>query len=206
MSQYFRVHPDNPQLRLLRQTAEILRRGGVIVYPTDSTYALACRMGEKRALERICRIRQIDERHHFTLSCRDLSESGVYAVFDTPTYRLLKSLTPGAYTFILRASREVPRRLMHPRQKTIGLRVPDHRIAQALLDEMGEPLMTTSLILPGEEDPLTDPQEIRRRLEKQVDAVIDGGWGGLLPTTLVDLTTGEPEVLRAGLGETSLFG
>ncbi len=206
MSQYFRVHPDNPQLRLLRQASEILRDGGVVVYPTDSTYALACRMGDKRALARICRIRQIDERHHFTLCCRDLSESGVYAVFDTPVYRLLKSLTPGAYTFILKASREVPRRLMHPKRKTIGLRVPDHRIAQALLDEMGEPLMTTSLILPGEEDPLTDPEDIRQRLQKQVDAVIDGGWGGLLPTTLVDLTSGEPEVLREGLGDVDVFG
>ena len=206
MSQYFRVHPDNPQLRLLRQAADILRTGGVVVYPTDSTYALACQMGNKRALERICRIRQIDERHHFTLCCRDLSESGVYAMFDTPVYRLLKSHTPGGYTFILKASREVPRRLMHPKRRTIGLRVPDHRIAQSLLEEMGEPLMTTSLILPGEEDPLSDPEEIRLRLDRQVDAIIDGGWGGLQPTSLIDLTGDAPLVLREGCGDTNSFG
>jgi tRNA threonylcarbamoyl adenosine modification protein (Sua5/YciO/YrdC/YwlC family) len=205
VSQYFRVHPETPQLRLLRQTVAILRQGGVIVYPTDSTYAFGCSIGDKAALARICRIRHIDQRHNFTLCCRDLSESGTYARFSTPVYRLLKAHTPGAYTFILRASREVPRRLMHPKRKSIGLRVPDHPVTQALLSELSAPLMTTSLILAGESTPLTDPVEIRQRLERQVDLIVDGGWGGLVPTTVVDLTEEQPSVLREGCGDPSPF-
>ncbi len=203
LSQYFRIHPESPQLRLVTQAAKILRDGGVIVYPTDSAYALGCHIGDKAALERICRIRQIDQRHNFTLCCRDLSELSTYALVDTPDYRLLKAHTPGGFTFILRATREVPRRLMHPKKKTIGLRIPDNIIVQSLLDELGEPIMTTTLILPGETDPLMDPAEIRLRLEAHVDLVIDGGWGGLEPTTLVDLTGEVPEVLREGCGDTS---
>lgn len=205
MSQYFRIHPETPQLRLLRQAVSILEQGGIIVYPTDSTYAFGCVIGDKSALERICRIRRIDQRHNFTLCCRDLSESGTYAVFSTPVYRLLKANTPGAYTFILRASREVPRRLMHPKRKTIGLRVPDHPVTQALLEELGAPLMTTSLILAGETAPLNDPQDIRAKLESQVDLIIDGGFGGLIPTTVVDLTSDYPELIREGCGDPAPF-
>lgn len=205
MSQYFRIHPETPQLRLLRQAVTILEQGGIIVYPTDSTYAFGCVIGDKSALERICRIRRIDQRHNFTLCCRDLSESGTYAVFSTPVYRLLKANTPGAYTFILRASREVPRRLMHPKRKTIGLRVPDHPVTQALLEELRAPLMTTSLILAGEKAPLTDPQDIRTKLESQVDLIIDGGFGGLTPTTVVDLTSDFPELIREGCGDPAPF-
>ncbi len=205
MSQYFRIHPETPQLRLLRQAVSILQQGGIIVYPTDSTYAFGCGIGDKSALERICRIRRIDQRHNFTLCCRDLSESGTYAVFSTPVYRLLKANTPGAYTFILRASREVPRRLMHPKRKTIGLRVPDHPVTQALLEELGAPLMTTSLILAGEKAPLTDPQDIRARLESQVDLIIDGGFGGLTPTTVIDFTSDFPELIREGCGDPAPF-
>ena len=205
MSQYFKIHPENPQGRLLTHAAEIVRAGGVIVYPTDSAYALGCRIGDKDALARICRIRQIDQRHNFTLACRDLSESATYARFSTPVYRILKANTPGAYTFILRATREVPRRLMHPKKKTIGLRVPDHIIAQALLEELGEPMMTTTLIMPGEENPMTDPLEIRERLEHVVDLVVDGGYGGLEPTSLIDLVDEEPVILREGCGDVSVF-
>lgn len=205
MSQYFRIHPETPQLRLLRQAVSILEQGGIIVYPTDSTYAFGCVIGDKAALERICRIRHIDQRHNFTLCCRDLSESGTYAVFSTPVYRLLKANTPGAYTFILRASREVPRRLMHPKRKTIGLRVPDHPVTQALLTELGAPLMTTSLILAGAKSPLTDPQDIREKLESQVDLIIDGGFGGLTPTTVIDLTSDFPELIREGCGDPAPF-
>ena len=205
MSQYFRIHPETPQLRLLRQTVAILKDGGVIVYPTDSTYAFGCAIGDKAALEKICRIRHIDQRHNFTLCCRDLSESGTYATFSTPVYRLLKANTPGAYTFILRASREVPRRLQHPKRKTIGLRVPDHPVTQALLQELGAPLMTTSLILAGQTTPLTDPQNIRSKLESQVDLIVDGGFGGLTPTTVVDLTEDFPRVIREGCGDPSPF-
>ncbi|NJN51356.1 MAG: threonylcarbamoyl-AMP synthase [Gammaproteobacteria bacterium] len=200
MSQYFVIHPTHPQGRLLHQAADIVRGGGVIVYPTDSTYALACQIGDKDGLDRIRAIRRLDKLHHFTLVCRDLSELSNYARVDNASYRILKRLTPGPFTFLLRASKEVPRRLVHPKRKTIGLRVPDHPVAQGLLEALGEPLMSTSLILPGEVTPLSEPEDFRARLERQVDLIIDGGAGGLTPTTVVDLTESEPQVIRVGLG------
>jgi tRNA threonylcarbamoyl adenosine modification protein (Sua5/YciO/YrdC/YwlC family) len=204
MTEYFKIHPINPQQRLIRQAAEILRRGGVIVYPTDSTYALGCHIEDKNALSRIIQIRRLDEKHHFTLMCRDLSEVSIYARFSTQEYRILKSHTPGAYTFILRATKEVPRRLMHPKQKTVGLRVPQHPITHALLNALGDPMMTTTLLLPGDEEyPMNDAEVIRDRLKDQVDLVIDGGACGTVLTTLIDLTGEEPIVLRPGKG---LFG
>ena len=205
MSQFFRIHPDNPQGRLIRQAVAIVHRGGVIAYPTDSGYALGCHVGDKAAQERMRRIRQLNEQHNFTLVCRDLSDIGMYARFDTPVYRLLKKRTPGAYTFILTATREVPRRLQHPKRKTVGLRVPDHPITQALLTEVGEPLLSTTLILPGEEEPMNDAEKIRERLQEDVDLVIDGGVCGTIPTTVVDLTDTTPLVLRRGKGDPSRF-
>ncbi len=199
MSQYFHIHPENPQPRLIRQAVEIIRQGGVIAYPTDSSYALGCHIGDKAALERLRRLRGVDEKHNFTLVCRDLSELSRCAVVDNVAYRLLKSHTPGPYTFILRASREVPRRLMTPRRKTIGLRVPDHAIVQALLEELGEPILSTTLILPGEEQPLNDPDEILDRLGGQIELVIDGGPCSREPTTVIELLE-EPRVLRQGRG------
>ena len=206
MSQYFVVHPVNPQKRLIRQAVELVRAGAVIVYPTDSCYALGCRLGDKEAMERIRRIRQAGKDHNFTLVCRDLSEIATYARVDNPTFRLLKAYTPGPYTFILEATREVPRRLQHPKRKTIGIRVPDHPVPLALLHELGEPVMSSTLMLPGDEQPLTDPEEMRARLEQQVDLVIDGGPCGLEPTTVVDLTGEVPEVVRVGRGDPSPFG
>jgi len=200
MAQFFQIHPDNPQPRLVHQTVELIREGGVIVYPTDSCYALGCHIGDKAAMERIRRIRRVDDRHNFTLVCRDLSEIALYAKVDNAAYRLIKSLTPGAYTFILKATREVPRRLQNPKRKTIGLRVPDHAIVHAILDALGEPLMSSTLSLPGDDMPLTDPEEMRERLEHQVDLVIDGGFCGVEPTTVVDLVEGAPLVLRTGKG------
>jgi len=200
MSQFFQIHPVNPQQRLIRQAVEIIRDGGLVVYPTDSSYALGCQVGDKRGMERIQRIRALDDRHNFSLVCRDLSEIATYARVDNSGYRLLKSLTPGPYTFVLRATHEVPRRLQNPKRKTIGIRVPDHPIAQALLTELGEPLMSSTLILPGRDMPETDPWEIRERLEKDVELVIDGGSCGLEPTTVIDLVEGVPQVLRAGCG------
>lgn len=202
MSQFFQIHPDNPQKRLISQAVERIRAGDVIVYPTDSGYALGCHIGDKKALERIQRIRQLDDKHNFTLVCRDLSELGMYAKVDNSGYRLLKALTPGPYTFILPATREVPKRLQNPKRKTIGLRVPEHAITQALLVELDEPLMSTTLIMPGESMPESDPYEIRSLLEHAVDLIIDGGYGSLEPTTVVDLTGGAPEVVRQGLGDT----
>ncbi len=199
MSQYFHIHPENPQPRLIRQAVEIIRQGGVIAYPTDSSYALGCHIGDKAALERLRRLRGVDEKHNFTLVCRDLSELSRYAVVDNVAYRLLKSHTPGPYTFILRASREVPRRLMTPRRKTIGLRVPDHAIVQALLEELGEPILSTTLIPPGEEQPLNDPDEIHDRLGRQIELVIDGGPCPREPTTVIELLE-EPRLLRQGRG------
>jgi tRNA threonylcarbamoyl adenosine modification protein (Sua5/YciO/YrdC/YwlC family) len=201
MAQFFQIHPTHPQGRLVHQTVKILRDGGVIVYPTDATYALGAHIGDKGAVERICRIRQIEDRHHFTIVCRDLSQSGTYARFDTPVYRLLKAHTPGPYTFLLAATPEVPRRLLHPRKKTIGLRVPHNTIAQALLAELGEPMISSTMRLPGDDDPLNDPAEIRRRLEHLVDVVIDGGPCGLTPTTVVDLTEDIPRIVRVGKGD-----
>ncbi len=203
---YLEIHPVNPQTRLIRKAADIVRDGGVIVIPTDSSYALVCRLDDKAAVDRIRQIRQIDERHLLTLLCRDLSEVGSYARVDNSAYRLLKTATPGAFTFILQATKEVPRRLSHPSRKTIGLRVPDNRIDQALLKELGEPLICTTVILPGDEDRMTEGYVIQERLEKLVDAVVDGGACGLLPTTVVDLTGKEPLLVRSGRGEPALIG
>lgn len=205
MSQYFQIHPENPQPRLVHQAVEIIRGGGLIVYPTDSCYALGCQIGDKAAMERIARIRRIDRQHNFTLVCRDLSEIATYAKVENWAYRLLKAHTPGPYTFILRATREVPRRLQHARRKSIGIRVPDNHIAQALLAELGEPLMSSTLILPGETLPMTEPDEIRARLEHEVDLVIDGGHCGMEPTTVVDLMDRPPGILRQGRGSAGAF-
>lgn len=205
MSQFFQIHPDNPQARLVRQAADIVRGGGVIVYPTDSAYALGCHIGDKAALDRIRRIRKLDDRHNFTLVCRDLSEIATYARVDNVVYRLLKQYTPGPYTFILRATTEVPKRLMQSKRRTIGLRVPDNAITQALLGDLGEPLMSVSLIMPGEKLPLIDPYEIRELLEHEVDLVVDGGWCGMEATTVVDLADEKPMVLRAGKGDPAPF-
>lgn len=206
MSQFFQIHPGNPQPRLIGQAVAIVRSGGLIIYPTDSCYALGCHIGDKSAMDRIRRIRKVDARHNFTLVCRDLSEIANYAKVDNSAYRLLKSLTPGPYTFILRATREVPRRLQNPRRKTIGLRVPDNSIARALLESLGEPLISSTLILPGEDIPLTDPEEIRDQLGGQVELVIDGGNCGLEPTTVLDLTEETPYVVRRGRGDVRGIG
>ncbi len=200
MSQYFQIHPDNPQQRLIHQAVELVRNGAVIVYPTDSAYALGCHIGDKKALDRIRRIRQVDDKHNFTLVCRDLSEIATYAKVDNSAYRLLNAHTPGPYTFIFKGTREVPRRLMHPKRRTIGLRVPDNTIVRMLLAELNEPLMSSTLILPGEDMPMTDAYEIREALEHQVDLVIDGGHCGIDPTTVVDMTGDVPEILRHGMG------
>lgn len=205
MTQYVRIHAGNPQARLLRQAVEVVRGGGVIVYPTDSCYALGCAIGDKNAQERIRRIRRVDRNHNFTLVCRDLSEIATYAKVDNSAYRMLKSFTPGAYTFILRATHEVPRRLQNPRRKTIGLRVPDHAGAQGLLEMLGEPLMSSTLIMPDEEMPLTDPEEMAGQLHGQVDLVLDAGQCGHEATTVVDLTDGVPVVRRHGLGDPAPF-
>ena len=200
MTRYFRVHPENPQQRLVLQAVSILRAGGVIVYPTDSCYALGCRIGDKDALERIRRIRHLDERHNLTLMCRDLSELAIYAKVGNAAFRMMKSLTPGPYTFLLAATRDVPRRLQHPKRKTIGVRVPDNAIALALLAAMAEPILSTSLILPGDTLPLTDPEEFNERVGRQVDLVIDGGVCGLEPTTVIDLVEEQPVIARQGKG------
>lgn len=201
MSQYFEIHPENPQQRLIKQAVDIIHRGGVIVYPTDSSYALGCHIGDKNALTRLRRIRQIDEKHNLTLVCRDLSEIATYAKIDNTQYRLLKSLTPGPYTFILPGTSEVPRRLMHPKRRHIGLRVMDHPIVNALLEELGQPLMSCTLILPGEELPVTEAEDVREQLAKQVDLIIDGGNCGLEPTTVIDLTEDMPVLRREGKGK-----
>ena len=205
MSQFYQIHPENPQARLIRSAADIVRQGGVVVYPTDSAYALGCHIGDKNALDRIRRIRKLDAGHNFTLVCRDLSEIATYAKVDNTAYRLLRHCTPGPYTFILRATSEVPRRLLHPKRKTVGLRVPENRIAAALLEDLGEPLMSVTLIMPGEELPLIDPYDIRQTLEHDVDLVIDGGYCGMEPTTVVDLADDAPMVLRAGKGDVTPF-
>jgi len=206
VAQFFSIHPDNPQPRLIRRTVEIVRAGGVIVYPTDSCYALGCRLGDKAAMERLRAIRQVGERHHFTLMCRDLAELAVYARVDNRQFRLLKRATPGSYTFILKATREVPKRLLHPSRKTIGLRVPDHRVVHALLAELGEPLLSSTLLLPDDELPLNDAREIRDRLEHEVELVLDSGSCGITPTTVVDLTGEDPVITRQGKGSIAPFG
>ncbi|GAC14689.1 L-threonylcarbamoyladenylate synthase [Aliiglaciecola lipolytica] len=206
MSQYFYVHPENPQQRLLRQACEIIRAGGVIVYPTDSGYAIGCQMEDKSALEKICRIRQIGKEHNFTLMCRDMSELSNYARVDNTAFRLIKNNTPGPYTFILKATKEVPKRLQNPKRKTIGIRVPDNIIALQLLEELNEPLMSTTLILPGETQAEFDPDEIRDKLEHQVDLIINGGYLGEQPTSVIDMSEGGIDIIREGSGDTSVFG
>ncbi len=205
MGQFFIIHPEDPQARLIKQAAKIVQDGGVIVYPTDSSYALGCQLANKDGLERIRQIRKLDEKHNFTLVCRDLSELSTYAIIDNPSFRLLKAHTPGPYTFILNATREVPRRLLHPKRHTIGLRVPDSKIVQALLEELHEPLMSVSLVLPDQEFPFVDAREIFETMQKQVDLVIDGGPCGVTPTTVVELVDGQLNVLRAGKGDYSAF-
>jgi tRNA threonylcarbamoyl adenosine modification protein (Sua5/YciO/YrdC/YwlC family) len=200
MALYLEIHPQNPQSRLIRQAVEVVRQGGVIAYPTDSCYALGCHVGDKDALERIRRIRDADKNHHFTLVCRDLAEIAHYARVETWQFRLLKSSTPGPFTFLLPATREVPRRLQHPKRRTIGIRVPDHPVPRMLLEELGEPLMSSTLLLPGDDEPLTDGAQIRERLENELDAIIDGGHCGIEPTTVVDLAVNPPVVLRQGRG------
>lgn len=206
MAQFFAIHTDTPHLRLIKQAVAIVRSGGIIVYPTDSCYALGCHLGDKDAMTRIRAIRQVDERHHFTLVCRDLAEIATYAKVDNSQYRLLKATTPGSYTFILQATREVPRRMQHPKRNTIGLRIPDHPVVQALLQELDEPLLSSTLILPGDEYPLNDAEEIRERLEHQVELIMDAGSCGIDMTTVIDLTTDVPELVRPGKGSLEPFG
>lgn len=206
MPQYVEVHPDNPQQRLLKQAAQVLHGGGIAAVPTDSSYALVCHLDDKSAAEKLRRIRGVDDKHHLTLLCRDLSELASYARVDNKQYRLLKSVTPGPFTFILEATKEVPRRVSHPSRRTIGLRVPDHTMLQQLLEVFGEPLLATTLIMPGETEPLNDPEDIRERLRNQIEAVVDAGACKMEPTTVVDLTGDEPAVLRLGRGDPALLG
>lgn len=205
MSQFFHIHPETPQQRLLKQAVQIIQQGGVVILPTDSGYALGCHVGDKNAMERILQIRQVSGEHHFTLMCRDLSELSAYAKVENTAFRLIKNNTPGAYTFILRGTKELPKRLLNEKKKTIGLRIPEHKIALALLAELGEPLLTTSLILPGEEFAESDPEEMRARLERQVDLIMHGGVIGEAPTTVVDLSEDEPVIVREGRGDTAPF-
>jgi tRNA threonylcarbamoyl adenosine modification protein (Sua5/YciO/YrdC/YwlC family) len=205
LSQFFQIHQENPQPRLVKQAVQMLREGAVIVYPTDTGYALGCRLGDKDALDRIRALRRLDERHNFTLVCRDLSDLGTYAKVGNTAYRLIKAATPGPYTFVLPATREVPRRLQHPKKRTIGMRVPANPICQALLSELGEPMMSTTLIMPGDTVPESDPYEIRDRLERQVDLIIDGGYGSLDTTTVVEFDSDTPTVLRLGAGDPGPF-
>ncbi len=205
MSQFFSIHPENPQPRLIKQACELIRQGEVVVYPTDSGYAIGCQMDDKKALDKLCQVRNIDKDHIFTLMCRDMSELSIYAKVDNVAFRQIKNNTPGPYTFILQATREVPKRLQNPKRKTIGIRVPDNVIALKLLEELNEPLMSTSLILPGERMAEADPDEIRDKLEKRVGVIIDGGALGEQPTTIIDLTETPPAVLREGSGDVSPF-
>ncbi len=205
MSQYLEIHPENPQARLLKQAVDMVRRGAVIAYPTDSAYALGCHIGDKTALDRIRRIRQIDDKHNFTLVCRDLAEISTYAKVDNQAYRFLNAHTPGAYTFILPATRELPRRIMHPKKRTVGIRVPDNKIAMALLAELNEPLMSSTLILPGQMLPMTEAEDIRDKLSHHVDLIIDGGHCGIDPTTVVDLSGTILTIKRVGKGDISPF-
>ncbi|WP_113906422.1 L-threonylcarbamoyladenylate synthase [Aliidiomarina celeris] len=205
MSHYFEIHPQNPQSRLISQAAKLIQDGAVVVFPTDSGYAIGCQLENKQAVQQICRIRNIDKNHNFTLMCRDLSELSEYARVDNQAFRLLKNNTPGPYTFVLKGTKEVPKRLLNPKRKTIGLRVPDHRISQALLEALGEPLMSTTLILPGHDFAESDPEAIREQLESVVDVIIDGGAIGEKPTTVVDMADGGVHILRVGQGDPSPF-
>jgi tRNA threonylcarbamoyl adenosine modification protein (Sua5/YciO/YrdC/YwlC family) len=206
MGQFFQIHPENPQARLIKQAAQIIRDGGVVALPTDSAYALVCRLDDKAAVDKLRRVRGIDDKHHLTLLCRDLSEIALYARVDNAQYRMLKATTPGPYTVILEATRELPRRVSHPSRKTIGLRVPENAITQALLAELGEPLIGTTLQLPGDSEILSDPDIVRERLEKQIELIVDGGAGTLEPTTIIDLTGPEPVLVRQGRGDAAAFG
>ena len=206
MAQYFEIHPVDPQQRLVRQAAQIIQSGGIGAVPTDSAYALVCRLDDKSAVEKLRRIRGVDDKHHLTLLVRDLSEIATYARVDNRQYRQLKSAMPGPFTVILEATKEVPRRLSHPSRKTIGIRVPENPILLALLDELGEPLIGTTLQLPGDDHMLSDPDEVRERLDKQIDMIVDGGAGTLEPTTIIDLSGPEPDLLRAGRGDPAVFG
>lgn len=205
MSQFFQIHPDNPQERLIRQAVDILRKGGVIAYPTDSGYALGCHLGDKKAVERIKRIRQLDQKHNFTLVCGDLSDISTYAKVDNAVYRLLKAHTPGPYTFILNATTEVPRLLLHPKRRSIGVRIPEHAITLALLEHFGEPIMSTTLILPGDEHPQTDPHDIRDNLEHALDLIIDGGACSMEATSVIDVRELPPQIVRVGKGDVRVF-
>lgn len=205
MARYFDVHPDNPQARALRQVVDRIRADGLIVYPTDSCFALGCRMGNKEGIDRIREIRRLDSGHHFTLVCKDFAQLGQFVQVSNALFRSIKAATPGSYTFILPATKEVPRRLLHPRKKTVGVRIPDHTVAQALLTELGEPLLSSTLLLPDETEPMTQGWEIKERLDHVVDAVIDSGECGAVPTTVIDFSQGESEILRRGAGDTSLF-
>jgi tRNA threonylcarbamoyl adenosine modification protein (Sua5/YciO/YrdC/YwlC family) len=205
VAKYFDVHPDNPQSRSIRQVADIVRADGVIVYPTDSCFALGCRLDNKAGLDRMREIRHLDDRHHFTLMCRDFAQLGQMVTINNASFRLVKAATPGPYTFILPATKEVPRRLLHPKKRTVGVRIPDHVVVRALLDELGEPLVSTTLLLPGQEEPMTMGWEIKETLDHAVDAVLDSGECGVEPTTVVDLAEGEPEILRAGAGDPDRF-
>ena len=205
MAQFFQIHPENPQHRLIRQAVEIIHGGGIIVYPTDTSYALGCHIGDKSALERMRRIRQVDDKHDFTLACRDLSEIATYAKINNNQYRLLKNSTPGAYTFINKATKQVPKRLLHDKKKTIGIRIPDNKIALALLEDLGEPMLTSTLLLPGDEYPLTDPYDMKDVVGNLVDLIIDGGYCGMDETTMIDMEEDFPVVLRQGKGDISAF-
>ena len=205
MAKYFDVHPANPQPRSIRQVAEIVRADGLIVYPTDSCFALGCRMGNKDGLDRIREIRHLDDRHHFTLMCHDFAQLGQFVQINNSSFRLVKASTPGPYTFILPATREVPRRLLHPRKRTVGVRITEHVVAQALLAELGEPLVSSTLLLPGHDEPMTMGWEIKEALDHVVDAVVDSGECGVEPTTVVDLSEGEPEIIRVGAGDPARF-
>jgi tRNA threonylcarbamoyl adenosine modification protein (Sua5/YciO/YrdC/YwlC family) len=206
MSQFFDVHPENPQIRLLRQAAQILHEGGIAAVPTDSSYALVCHLDDKDAVEKMRRVRGVDDKHHLTLLCRDLSELATYARVDNQQYRLLKLASPGPFTFILDATKEVPRRVSHPSRRTIGLRVPDHKVLQCLLEEFGAPLLATTLIPPGESEPMNDPQEIRARFEKSIQAIVFAGACPMEPTTVIDLSGDEPVIVRQGRGDAALLG
>lgn len=206
MGQHFHLHPDDPQPRLIREAVKLLRGGGVMAYPTDSCFALGCMIGNKTGMERIRALRQVDDKHHFTLICRDLSEIARYARVDNTQYRLLKAATPGGYTFILEATREVPRRLLHPKRSTIGLRVPEHAVVAALLAELDEPILSMTLHLPGDEYPLNDPDELLERIGNHVDVVLDAGYCGVEPTSVIDLSAGAPELLRRGAGDVAKLG